>query len=202
MSQAESAGAGWIARLLYYVGVPYAAMILGAADFPAHLGLARMDWPASVGRGAVWGIAVFAALAGIEWYSIRSLRQMESMIPTPPQTRPAWVVVLDAFLLEAHWAFYRLPGILLTGNLLFGTAIGAGLAILERAADPRWRRAASSQDWLETWLNLALLVGMAAAFYFTRNFFVVWALHAALDAGSRKMAQWLLEKEQGQGIQM
>jgi hypothetical protein len=192
--QAESAGADWIARLLYYAGVPYAAMMLGAADFPAYLGLARLDWPASVGRGVVWGIAIFAALAGIAWYSIRSLRQMESETPAPPQARPAWIAALDAFLLEAHWAFYRLPGILLTGDLLLGTAIGAGLAILERAADPRWRRAASSQDWLETWLNLALLVGMAAAFYFTRNFFVVWALHAALGASSRKMTQWLINR--------
>jgi hypothetical protein len=192
--QAESTGANWIIRLLYYAGVPYMAVMLGAADFPAHLGLARLDWPASVGRGAILGIAVFAALAGIAWYSVRSLRQMGSVTPAPPHARPAWMAALDAFLLEAHWAFYRLPGILMTGDLLLGTAIGAGLAILERAADPRWRRAASSQVWLETWLDLALLVGMAVAFYFTRNFFVLWAIHAALDAGIRKMTQWLLER--------
>jgi len=190
--QSEFVGADWLVRLLYYAGVPYAAIMLGAADFPAHLGLARLDWPASVGRGVALGLAVFAGLAGITWYSVRSLRQIRCEAP-PPGARPAWTVGLDAFFQEAHWAFYRLPGILLAGDFLFGTFIGAGLAILERVASPRWRLKASSPETaLEAWQSIALLVGMSLVFYFTRNFFVLWAAHAALDWGNRRMTSWLL----------
>ena len=188
-------GADWLAGLLYYAGVPYAAMMLGAADFPAHLGLARLDWPASVGRGVVLGIAAFLGLAGIAWYSIRSLRQMGCEPPPPPLERPGWTVGLAAFFQEAHWAFYRVPGILLTGDFLFGTFIGALLAILERVADPRWRRrAASPQTDLDAWQSLALLVGMSVSFYFTRNFFVLWATHAVVEWGNRQMTLWLLRR--------
>jgi xanthine/uracil/vitamin C permease (AzgA family) len=170
-------------------------MMMGAADFPVHLGLARLDWPASVGRGVVLGIAIFLGLAGIAWYAMRSLRQMGSVPPPSPLERPGWTVGLDAFFQEAHWAFYRVPGILLTGDFLFGTFIGALLAILERVADSRWRRRATSpQSDLEAWHSIALLVGMSVSFYFTRNLFVLWVIHAIVDWGNRQMTRWLVRR--------
>jgi hypothetical protein len=167
-------------------------MMLGAADFPMHLGLAGLDWPASIGRGSLMGLAVFGGLAAIAWYSIRSLRQMQSEVHLPSTARPAWVIGLDAFFQEAHWAFYRLPGILLTGDFLFGTFIGAGLAILERVADPRWRKKASWPEMaLEVWQGVALLVGMSVAFYYTRNLFVLWAVHSVVEWSSHRVTAWL-----------
>jgi len=193
LRRGESLGLGWAVKLAYFVGVPYAAMLLGAADFPAHMGLARLDWPASIGKGAVAGTAAFAALAGIAWYSIRSLRRLgASAFPNPPST-DGLPIILNALCQEAHWAFYRLPGILLTGGLFFGTWIGAAVAVLERAADPRWRRRAISPGTgLQAWQHIALLVGMSAVFLYTRNFFVVWAAHALVEWASRAATRRML----------
>ena len=189
----ESLGLGWAVKLAYFVGVPYAAMLLGAADFPAHMGLARLDWPTSIGKGVVAGAAVFAGLAGASWHSIRSLRRLDADPLPKPSSLAGLPLILNALCNEAHWAFYRLPGILLTGDLFLGTWIGAAVAVLERVGDPRWRRRAVSPEFgLEAWQHIALLGGMSAAFFFTRNFFVVWAAHALVEWGSWAVTQRML----------
>jgi len=173
-----------LAGLAYYVGLPFTAMLAGAADFPLHLGLAGIDWPASLARGAATGLAVFVGLAGIRGYVRRYRVGSPAHVGRSPHHWDAWLVALGH---EAHWAFYRLPGILLTGDFLLGTFLGAALALLERVADPRWRRQATNADAaLGAWLNVALLVGMSAAFYFVRNFFVLWGVHALLIWAVRK----------------
>lgn len=169
--------------MLYYVGLPYAAMLAGAADFPVYLGLAGMDWPASLARGAALGVAIFAALAAIAWYVRRRAVGQAAIVRPRAHDWEAWLLALCQ---EAHWAFYRLPAILLTGDFLLGTFVGMGLVLLERVADPRWRRQATGETALGAWLDVALLVGMSASFYMVRNIFVLWAVHAALVWGMRK----------------
>ncbi|GAB4505978.1 MAG: hypothetical protein Kow00123_01160 [Anaerolineales bacterium] len=181
--RARQTGLDRLAGLAYYVGLPFVAMLAGAADFPLHLGLAGMDWPASLARGAGLGVAVFVGLAGIAGYARRhGLGQRAS-----GESNTDWDAWLVALCQQAHWAFYRLPAILLTGDFLLGTSLGATLALLERVADPRWRRQATSADAaLGAWLDVALLVGMSAVFYLVRNFFVLWGVHALLIWAVRK----------------
>ncbi|MDH7488053.1 MAG: hypothetical protein QHH80_00915 [Anaerolineae bacterium] len=173
-----------MAGLAYYVGLPFGAMLAGAADFPLHLGLAGMDWPASLVRGAGLGLTMFVGLAGIAGYARRHGLGQRATLGEPNSDWDAWLVALCQ---QAHWAFYRLPAILLTGDFLLGTFLGAVLALLERVADPRWRRQATSTDTaLGAWLGVALLVGMSAAFYLVRNFFVLWGVHTLLIWAVRK----------------
>lgn len=180
--RARQVRADQVAALAYYVGLPFGAVLAGAADFPVHLGLAGMDWPASLARGAALGLAIFLGMAGIAGYVQRHT----------PEARceglaGEWEPWFLALCREAHWAFYRLPGILLMGDFLWGTFIGAALALLERAGDPRWLRAATApRTALAVWLDVALLVGMSVAFYLVRNFFVLWAVHAVLIWAGRK----------------
>jgi len=186
-------------RALYYVGVPYAAMLLGAADFPAYLGLARLDWPSSIGRGALAGAALFLGLVAIAAYSLRRPHSLDAASETAGLHGVA--VVYEALFLEAHWAFYRLPGILATGDFLLGTWIGAALAVVEQVADPRWRRRASSKEFaLESWQRLALLVGMTAVFFFTRNFWVAWAVHALVEWGRMAATRHFLRRPVGRSL--
>ncbi len=182
LRRARQVGADRVAALAYYVGLPFAAMLAGAADFPGHLGLAGMDWPASLARGTAMGLAVFAGMAGIAGYVRRHAPGARG-----EALAGEWEPWLLALCREAHWAFYRLPGILLTGDFLWGTFIGGALALLERAGDPRWLRAATApRTALRVWLDVALLVGMSVAFYLVRNFFVLWAVHAVLIWAGRK----------------
>jgi hypothetical protein len=183
----------WIFKLAYFVGVPYAAVITGVADFPEYLGLGSLNWQANIGRGALAGAAVLLGMVSIAWYSLQGLASARFEIQRPPAR--GWPLIFDALCLEAHWAFYRVPGILLTGDFLLGTFIGAVLAILEQVADPAWRtRAASSRSSLEAWQRLSLLVGMSAVFYFTRNLVVVWAVHLAVEWGRRTTTAGLLQR--------
>lgn len=178
-------------RALYYVGVPYAAMLLGAADFPIYLGLARLDWPSSIGRGALAGAALFLGLVAIAAYSLRGPHRLRAGAETDDSR--GVTVVYEALFLEAHWAFYRLPGILATGDLLLGAWIGATLAVVEQVADPHWRSRAASKQWaLAAWQRLALLAGMTAVFLLTRNFWVAWAVHTLVEWGRAAATRHLL----------
>lgn len=183
LGRARQVGADRLAGLAYYVGLPFTAMLAGAADFPLHLGLAGMDWPASLARGAATGLAVFIGLASIRWYVWRFRADSPALPDRAPHGWAAWLVALCH---EAHWAFYRLPWILLTGDFLLGAFLGAALALMEQVGDPRWRRQATGNTALSAWLDVALLVGMSAGFYFVRNFFVLWGIHAALVWAGRK----------------
>ena len=189
----SSPAATVLLRALYYVGVPYVAMLLGAADFPIHLGLAQLDWPASIGTGALVGVAVFLGLTGMAAYSLRNLRRLgvEPVGASPPSRGAA--LLYEALFLEAHWAFYRLPGILATGDFLLGSWIGAAVAIVEQVASPRWRDQASSKRFaLQAWQRLALLVGMSAVFFFTKNLWVTWVVHVIVEWGYAGITrQWL-----------
>jgi hypothetical protein len=183
----------WVIKIAYFVGVPYAAVIKGAADFPTYLGLGGLHWQANIGRGALAGAGVLLGIVGIAWYSLRSVRPSRSEIQAPPAA--GFPLILDALCLETHWAFYRVPGILLTGDFLLGTFIGAALAILEQVADPAWRADAGSKSAaLEAWQRLSLLVGMSAAFYFTRNLVVVWLVHVIVEWGRRAATAGLVPR--------
>jgi len=183
--RARRLGLDRLAALVYYVGLPYGAMLAGAADFPMHLGLAGLDWPASLARGAALGLMLFAGAGAVAWYVRRWSPHAPTNLRDPSHHGDAWFLSLCQ---QAHWAFYRLPGILITGDFLLGTFVGATLALLERVGDPRWRRQATGGDTaLGAWLDVALLVGMSASFYFVRNFFVLWGVHTLLIWAIRKM---------------
>ncbi len=193
-----SPGATALLRALYYVGVPYAAMLLGAADFPLHMGLAGLNWPTSIGRGALAGLGIFLGMVGIAGYSLRGLRRRDAEAVQSSLPSHGAALVYEALFLEAHWAFYRLPGILATGDFLLGTWIGAAVAVIEQVADPRWRSRASSKRFaLEAWQRFTLLVGMSAVFFFTRNFWVAWAVHALVEWGRVAATRQLLRRVEG-----
>jgi len=100
-------------RLLYYLGLPYLALLRGIVNLRS-MGLVDLDWLRDLGRGAVLGGGALLFLALVWSYYARSTRQLHPGAD-PLSSRLAilnqpwgWaLLLLDVVYLEAHWAFYR-----------------------------------------------------------------------------------------------
>ena len=153
---------GWLLqglRLLFYVGGPFAALVVGHdAVTSRFLGLQPLatptsgqtgadvvganwrNWTQDVGWAAALGIALWLFLAIAWWRHCRALREIGE---TPRCTTTAvsgWMTFREAAYHEVHWAFYRNAPIIALGPY-WGTWIGLVLVGLEASLNPAWRRA-------------------------------------------------------------
>jgi hypothetical protein len=184
---------GWpreILRFGYYIGPPYAALLLGVAS-PRLLGLSSLDWAQSSGLGVVLGSGTFVLLLLGWWQYARATRNLVQPGKGPLATEVAalarpWGVgalLLEVIYLEAHWAFYRAGAILLLGDYA-GVFLGCAVAILEMLSRPllwgRLRQPGQADGFLFT-TSLAFVVTIL--FLFTHNLWVCAIVHGGLALG-------------------
>jgi hypothetical protein len=81
-------------RLLYYIGVPFAALLWGHEAY-------------DVGWAAVLGIGVWALLALAWWTYRRALITADEGGAVAGTSVSGWVLLREAAYHEVHWAFYR-----------------------------------------------------------------------------------------------
>ena len=131
-------------RLLYYIGVPAAALYWGHdAVVERHLGLSGgrpdkwLDWAQDAGWAAALGVGAWVLLALGWWAYRRALATAGGERAVTGANSSAWVFLREAVYHEAHWAFYRNAPILAVGTY-WGLWIGLALVALEAILSPAW----------------------------------------------------------------
>jgi hypothetical protein len=144
-------------RLLYHVGLPFAALIWGYdAVVTRFLGLQRLalpsasqltasapinanwlNWAQDVGWAAALGLGSWGLLLLGGWVHRRALSDGDRR--RVGCRASAWETLREALYHEIHWAFYRNAPVVALG-LYWGTWAGLVLAALEAFVNPLWRR--------------------------------------------------------------
>ncbi len=202
-------------RLLYYIGMPFAALLWGHdAVIGRLLGLQRLDlsvfggeeasantvanwidWTHDVGWAAVLGIGTWGLLALGWWAYSRALVAAgvttDGGETTPRADTSGWIFLREAAYHEVHWAFYRNMPILATGPY-WGVWIGLALVALEAALNPTWRTGLTDPQRAPVQLSRgALAILSSMLFLLTQNLWLVLALHWAVSWGLALLARTL-----------
>jgi hypothetical protein len=183
-------------RLLYYVGVPYAALLwghdavvgrlLGLRGKEANVTIAAywLDWAHEVGWAVTLGIGAYALLALGWWTYRRALATTGEESTVTGANSSGWVLLREAAYHEFHWAFYRNAPIVAwenyTGYAYGGVWIGLALVALEAALNPAWRKGlADPQKAPAQLMRAALGVVSSVLFLLTNggNLWLALALH-------------------------
>jgi len=188
-------------RFLYYVGIPYAALLRGVI-LPRLMGLTYLDWVKGIGLGAALGGGTFLLLVLIWWWYARAIaafslsarqRWGESLGDDPTN---GWILLRDVIYLETHWAFYRSAVILFLDNQYAGVFLGFLLVTLEWSINPAWRRDLSlpwrSANTLTRW-SMAFV--MAIIFLFVRNLWLLVPIHWGIEVACQRLLAALSQLE-------
>lgn len=175
---------GILGQIVYALGIPYMALLLGVADV-RRLGLAGLPgWPAAVAGGLVgllgvlylawsWGrIASAAFRRGKRQYLLSG--EWQAL-----QTPQGWArLVLDALCRQGSWAFVRGAVIAIVG-LYPGVFVGpvlVGAAWLLRPGRPESFLAAEPRA--RTLLTIGLAVVTAPVFLYAESLWLCALVHA------------------------
>ncbi|MCR4405973.1 MAG: hypothetical protein NUW24_03490 [Anaerolineae bacterium] len=195
---------GEVLRLLYYVGLPYAVIVLRRTGQPAYMGIPPLEGdsltvsrivllllglahPVEAWRtlgpalGLTAGTLVLAAI--LCWWYARSLCALLPNVASTMSVKPIpwWIAFREAVYLQVHWAFYRSGPILLTGDFYNGTALGLALICLEWFLNPAWRAALRQPFRAEVHLSLlGLALTTALLFSITHLLWLTILVHWVL----------------------
>jgi len=194
-------------RLLYYIGVPFAALLWGHdAVVGRLLGLQRLDlsvlsgkvvsadtaanwldWAHDLGWAVALGIGAWGLLA-LAWWAYRRALVTAGITAGEGDVlaranSSGWVLLREAAYQEVHWAFYRNAPALAAGTY-WGLWIGLALVALEATLNPAWRQSlADPQRVPAQLLRGALAVVSCALFMLTQNLWLAMALHWGVSWG-------------------
>jgi len=195
------APATWqVLRLLYYVGVPFAALFWGRdAIVGRFLGLQRFvlphetqqnalisanwfDWMRDLGWAAGLGFASWGMLRLAGLARRRAVSETED-VRGPGEEARGWTTIREAAYREIHWGFYRNAPIAAFG-LYWGTWAGLGLVGLEALADPVWRKGLSDPQRASRHLTRAALAVVSSVLFLqTQNLWLALMLHTMVAWG-------------------
>ncbi len=190
-----------LARTLFYLGVPAAALLWGRdavilrlMGFQPLLALAGgdvppgevagnlADWARDVGWAAGLGAATWALYSLIRWAVGRT--QAADPVPLHP-LRAFW----EATLHEVHWAFYR-NAFLVALGVYWGAWASLGTVALEAMANPYWRAALRRPgDALPTLLRAGLAALSAVLFLQTQNLWLAILTHWLVWWGQERLGR-------------
>lgn len=177
-----------ILRLLYYLGIPYLALLQGVTS-PRLMGLVGADWFGGMGMGVALGTGAFLLLALAWWHYARTTQRSYPQEGNPFSARISDILqpwgwpplLLEVICLETHWAFYRSGPALLLDHYS-GVFLGLLIALGERYSDPNIRHSLSSPGQAEGILmegGMALV--MAIVYLFTRNLWLCMFIHFGIE---------------------
>lgn len=180
-------------RLLYYVGLPSAALFWGRdAVVNRFLGLQRLPQAvADVSRGVASSASWSSWAHDLAWATVLGLGSggllllasfvRREAVNSQSSDRGGEVTGLrtarEAFYHEIHWAFYRNAPIVAFGSY-WGTWGGLALVALEAALDPAWRE--KLREPCHAWSGLsqgALAVVSSVLFLQTENLWLALLIH-------------------------
>lgn len=166
-----------LARWLYYIGLPWATLMLGYNTMRA-LGVWNLDWFQN------WWVALIVIAGGAMIFNWVWKPYAQSEHPEAVDlTR--WNgarQILEAIYQEFHWAFYRSGPILWLGDYYWGSFIGLSLNLIEGWSNPAVRAnirditRADAPLWAGSLAIITVLV-----FYYTQNTWYCILVHLALN---------------------
>lgn len=172
---------GELVRWLYYLGVPYATLMLGLNTMRA-LGVWGLDWSGTALSFAVIGIG---ALFVIVWVW-RPYAQSEHPHAVDESGWNWARHILELIYQQAHWALYRSGPILWLGDFYWGSFIGLWLVFIEGWSNPFVR--ANMRDVTRADAPLwsgSLAIVSTIIFIFTQNTWYALIVHLIIDFGLR-----------------
>jgi len=194
-----------VARLLYYIGLPAAALFWGrdaligrflglqplvlplppGTEHTALLSANWLDWLHDFGWAAALGLASggLLLLAGLA-----HRRALPTRGDVGPARNPSfWETVREAAYHETHWAFYR-NGPMVAFGLYWGIWVGLALVALEALADPIWRIGLSDPGRVAPQLLRASLAMVSSLLFLqTQNLWLAIAVHSGVAWALRGM---------------
>jgi len=197
-----------ILRSLYYIGLPYAALLWGRdAVVGQFLGLGQeqanaplvahwLDWARDTGWAAALGIGAWTLLALGFWTYHQALSAAGNETTIAGTNASGWVFLREAAYHEVHWAFYRNAPIMTLkkydGGEYWGVWVGLLLAALEAMLNPVWRKSLSNpRKAPASLMRSALTIVSSVLFLTTRNLWLALALHWIVSWGLAILAQAL-----------
>jgi len=168
-------------RFLYFVGLPYVAL-LGGLIPSTQAGLVNLEWLRDLTLSLPLGLGAFLVLS-----LLRALMQWQEKTASggavPGRPLPSfWVTLRESVYQEVHWAFYRSAPLLAVDDRAQGIALGLGIVALEAWLNPAWRALWHRPNWAANALRTAgLAVLMAVVFGITGNLWVTIGLHVAVE---------------------
>ena len=190
-------------RLLYYVGVPFAALLWGHDAVVARLmGLHQLDlpipdgevlntdiaanwldWAYDVGWAATLSVGTWMLLALGWWTYRRALAIAGVGGAIPGADRSSWTFLREAAYHEVHWAFYRNAPILAIGTY-WVVWIGLALVVLEAILNPAWHKSLVDPRWAPAQLMRgALAIVSSVLFLLTQSLWLALVLHWGVSWG-------------------
>ncbi len=188
-------------RLLYYVGLPFAALLWGRDALVARLfGLQRLvlpvpgggqhsdllstnwlNWLEDLGWAAALGLGSWGLLSLAAWARRRALSSLGE--DDAGRARPSWRTVREAIYHEIHWAFYRNAPIVAFG-LYWGVWMGLAAVAAEALANPMWRQRMSNPKQASSLLlRASMAVVSSLLFLQTQNLWLTMVVHSAVSCG-------------------
>jgi hypothetical protein len=200
---------GWAAsvlRFVYYIGLPYVALILGVvpgrylglvgpgrlrepvsgptptllARVRDHLSLAFLSWLPDVGTIVGLGVIVMLFL-GVIWLGYAHLRRIvaSGVRITPVSLRVRKDPGLVRVIYQAvHWSFYRSAVWLLTDDLYLGVVGGILLVGAEWMLDSGWVACVRRAQTRDVLLvDASVLVATSVIFFFVPNLWLLLPIH-------------------------
>ncbi|MDE3090509.1 MAG: hypothetical protein KGJ80_14095, partial [Chloroflexota bacterium] len=125
---------GELARWVYYLALPWAALMLGYTSARA-LGVWNLDWFASLLELAALGLGAAIAFIWI-WRPYARAEHPHAI----DESGWNWARhMIEVIYQEAHWAFYRGGPILWLGGAYWGSFFGLALTLIEGWSNPAAR---------------------------------------------------------------
>jgi len=198
-------------RILYYLGVPFAALLWGHdAVVERSLGLKQLvlptsggntvsgdvaanwlEWAEDIGWAVTLGVGAWTLLALGWWAYRRALTAIGEGNAVTGADSSGWVLLREAAHHEAHWAFYRNVPVLAAGAY-WGAWVGLALVALEAALNPAWRKGLANPWQAPAQLMRgALGVVSVALFLLTQNLWLALAVHWGISWGLAVLARAL-----------
>lgn len=192
-------------RLLYYVGLPFAALfwghdavvgrLLGLQPFvlpengqrSATISANWFDWLQDFGWALGLGLGSLGLFLLVRWAHHRALISGEDE-GWGGQTS-SWETIREAAYREIHWAFYRNAPIVTLG-LYWGIWVGLLLVALEALANPVWRRGLTVPERASKQLLRATLAVVSSVLFLrTQNLWLSMALHWVVSWGFQRVSR-------------
>ncbi len=170
-----------IARWFYYLGLPYAALMVGY-DTVRALGVWNLDWMAGIVPASLLGVGSIALVLWI-WRPYAQVQHPHAV----DESRWNWARhIVELLYQQAHWSFYRSGPILWVGDLYWGSLLGLGLAYIEGWTNPNVRAGVREVTRADAplWTG-SLAVITTVIFIYTQNLWYCLVVHLLLDLGFR-----------------
>jgi len=196
-------------RMLYYVGLPSAALFWGhdavigriAGLQPLALpflgtqfdglstSLSWTDWTRDAGWAVATATGAWALLALGGWTYYRALRAASETSLDVSLEVSGWALLREAAYDEVHWTFYRNMPIVVFG-VYWGVWIGLAIAAAEASFCPPWRhKLTNPKDAPLCLAQTAFSVTSAVFYLLTQNLWLAILVHWIVTWGVAQMMQ-------------